>query len=124
MLSSAQIIAFAATANAEASISFYRDVLNLQLVADEPFALVFDSNDVMLRIQKVERVVAVPYTTLGWNVEDIRATRERLVEAGFEFERFENLAQDKDGIVEFPGGAKVAWFKDPDGNLLSLTQGH
>ena len=76
----------------------------------------------MLRIQKVERVAAPPYTALGWQVDDIRDVCNWLVKAGVVFERFDGLEQDEDGIMEFPGGTKVAWFHDPDGNLLSLTQ--
>ena len=122
MLNAAAIVAFAATADAEASRMFYGDILKLRLVSDEPYALVFDANGTTLRIQKVQNVMPVPYTTLGWNVEDIVALHDILATAGVAFERFPNFGQDSNGIVEFPGGAKVAWFKDPDGNLLSLTQ--
>lgn len=122
MLDSAPMIAFAATAEAGAAKHFYRDVLKLHLVADEPFALVFNAHGTMLRIQKVEAVVPMPYTALGWQVDDIEAVCGRLTEAGVELERFEGLPQDERGIMTFPDGAQVAWFRDPDGNLLSLTQ--
>lgn len=122
MLTSAPIIAFVATADAQAAMHFYRDVLQLPLTADEPFALVFDANGTMLRIQKVESVTAVPYTALGWKVDDIDVVHERLTAAGVDFERFAGLGQDERGVATFPDGAKVAWFRDPDGNLLSLTQ--
>lgn len=122
MLNATPIIAFAATANVEAAKQFYRDVLGLTLVADEPFALVFSANGTMLRLQKVAQVVPVPYTTLGWQVGNIAATAAQLAEAGTVCEQFDNLEQDAQGITTFPDGARVTWFRDPDGNLLSLTQ--
>lgn len=122
MLDRSKIVVFSATVDAEESIRFYRDVLKLRLVADEPFALVFDANGTTLRIQKVQSVVTVPYTTLGWDVDDLAATMSLLANAGVEPERFSGLNQDNQGIAQFPGGAMVAWFKDPDGNLLSVAQ--
>jgi len=115
-------ILFLATANAERSRTFYEHVLGLAFVADEPPALVFRVGNSMLRIQKVERVQAAPYTALGWAVADIRATVRRLSEAGVGFERYDGMNQDDDGIWQSPGGARVAWFRDPDGHVLSLTQ--
>jgi catechol 2,3-dioxygenase-like lactoylglutathione lyase family enzyme len=115
-------ILFLATANAERSRAFYERVLGLAFVADEPPALVFQVGDSMLRIQKVERVHTVPYTVLGWAVSDICRTMRRLSEAGVVFERYEGLNQDGDGIWQAPSGALVAWFRDPDGHVLSLTQ--
>jgi catechol 2,3-dioxygenase-like lactoylglutathione lyase family enzyme len=115
-------VLFVATAEAESSRAFYERVLELEFVADEPFALVFRVGGSMLRIQKVERVAKVPYTVLGWAVEDIRGTVRRLSKAGVVFQRYDGLAQDADGIWPSPGGAFVAWFQDPDGNTLSLTQ--
>ncbi len=76
----------------------------------------------MLRIQKVDRVAKVPYTVLGWAVRNMRSTVRRLAKAGVAFQRYEGLAQDEDGVWRSPGGALVAWFQDPDGNTLSLTQ--
>jgi len=122
MLETAAIIAFVATKDAEASKAFYEGVLQLTLVSDEPFALVFDANGTMLRVQKVDQVSPPPYTVLGWMVEDIGDVRIRLAAAGVQFERFTDLGQDDDGIMKFPGGAMVAWFKDPGGDLLSITQ--
>jgi catechol 2,3-dioxygenase-like lactoylglutathione lyase family enzyme len=113
---------FLATANAERSRAFYERVLGLEFVADEPPALVFKVGHSMLRIQKVERVHAAPYTALGWAVSDIRGTIRALVEAGVAFSRFEGMNQDSDGIWQSPSAALVAWFQDPDGHVLSLTQ--
>lgn len=115
-------ILFLATANAERSRLFYEGVLGLEFVADEPPAVVFRVGVSMLRIQKVERAHVAPYTALGWAVSDIRGTIRRLREAGVSFSRFEGMSQDADGIWQSPSGARVAWFQDPDGHVLSLTQ--
>jgi catechol 2,3-dioxygenase-like lactoylglutathione lyase family enzyme len=117
-----QPVLFLATADAERSRAFYERVLGLEFVADQPPALVFRVGDSMLRIQKVERVQAPPYTTLGWAVEDIRSTLRQLTEAGVAFERYDGMKQDADAIWHAPSGALVAWFRDPDGHVLSLTQ--
>lgn len=122
MLTTAPVIAFVACSNAAGALAFYRDTLGLTLIADEPFALVFDAAGTPLRIQKVQAVVAVPYTALGWRVPDMAAAVAGLAARGVRFERFEGMPQDASGVMTFPGGAQVAWFKDPDGNLLSLTQ--
>jgi catechol 2,3-dioxygenase-like lactoylglutathione lyase family enzyme len=115
-------ILFLATANADRSRAFYERVLGLEFVADEPPALVFKVGHSMLRIQKVEHVYVAPDTALGWAVSHIRGTLRALREAGVEFSRFEGMNQDSDGIRQSPAGARVAWFQDPDGYVLSLTQ--
>jgi catechol 2,3-dioxygenase-like lactoylglutathione lyase family enzyme len=115
-------ILFLATANAERSRAFYERVLGLTFVADEPPALVFRVGDSMLRIQKVDQVHPVPYTALGWAVSDIRRTVHDLSAAGVTFQHYEGMTQDDDGIWHAPSGALVAWFRDPNGHTLSLTQ--
>jgi catechol 2,3-dioxygenase-like lactoylglutathione lyase family enzyme len=115
-------ILFLATANAGPSRAFYERVLGLEFVADEPAALVFQAGHSMLRIQKVEHVHVAPYTALGWAVSDIHETIGILREAGVMFSHFEGMNQDSDGIWQSPGGALVAWFEDPDGHVLSLTE--
>ena len=122
MLDKSSLIAFAATQNPEQAKHFYGEVLGLQLVTDEQWAMVFNANGTTLWLQKVEQVSPTPYTALGWRVDDIRATIRGLTEQDVVFERYEFLPQDEDGVWSVPGGAQVAWFKDPDGNLLSLTQ--
>jgi catechol 2,3-dioxygenase-like lactoylglutathione lyase family enzyme len=122
MLDTARIIAFTATQAADQARLFYQDTLGLRLVADEPFALVFDANGVMLRISKVMSHTPLPFTVLGWDVTDIRQALQALQGRGVAFLRFEGFAQDEDGILQFEDGTLVAWFKDPDGNMLSLTQ--
>lgn len=122
MLSNAKIGAFVATANAEKARLFYEDVLGLEFVSDEPYALVFNSNGTTLRIQKVQEVVVAPYTAIGWHVTEIASVIADLKSRGVEFMIVDGFGQDDLGIVTFPGGAKVAWFKDPDGNTLSLDE--
>jgi len=115
-------VLFLATANAKRSRAFYEKVLGLKFVGDDPFALVFRVGKTMLRIQKVERVHAPAYTALGWVVSDIRRAVQDLRAAGVIFQRYEGLGQDDDGIWAAPSGALVAWFQDPDGQVLSLTE--
>jgi catechol 2,3-dioxygenase-like lactoylglutathione lyase family enzyme len=122
MLAQHSIIAFAATRDAVRARRFYEDVLGLRLISDEPWALVFDANGTMLRLQKVDSFTPQPFTTLGWRVLDIRAVSEALQQRGLRFERYPGFDQDELGIWTAPGGGRVAWFKDPDGNTLSLTQ--
>jgi catechol 2,3-dioxygenase-like lactoylglutathione lyase family enzyme len=123
LLASSKIAAFSATTDPDRAKAFYRDQLGLRLVSDEQYALVFDAAGTMLRVQKVKEVSEAKYTTLGWNVPDIEATVDELEKAGVKFERYGFPGQDEKGIWAPPGStAKVAWFKDPDGNILSLTQ--
>jgi catechol 2,3-dioxygenase-like lactoylglutathione lyase family enzyme len=121
-LNACDIVAFVATADGARARDFYGSVMGLRLVADEPFALVFDANGVMLRVQKVEAVRPVAYTTVGWSVADIATTVRGLSAKGVVFERYPGLSHDDLGVWTSPNGGRVAWFKDPDGNILSLTQ--
>lgn len=120
MLERAKIIAFVATADADRARAFYAGTLGLTLVADDPYALVFDANGTALRVVKLETVDTPPYTTLGWQVDDIEATARGLAERGVAFERYAGMGQDDLGLWS-AGPVRVAWFKDPDGNLLSIT---
>ncbi len=122
MLGSAQLTAFVATAHPTRAKEFYGGTLGLTLLTDDEFALAFDSNGTQLRVQKVERVEPPPFTVLGWQVPNIRATVTNLAQRGVAFDRFPFLQQDDLGIWAAPSGTKVAWFKDPDGNLLSRAQ--
>jgi catechol 2,3-dioxygenase-like lactoylglutathione lyase family enzyme len=122
MVTEARVVAFVATQRPEQSKAFYQDVLGLRLVADEQHAIVFDANGTMVRVQKTAEVMPHPYTSLGFEVDDIVAAVRRLKDRGVEFEVFGFLQQDELGIWSPEGVTKVAWFKDPDGNLLSLTQ--
>lgn len=122
MLASSHLAAFAATAQPEVARAFYRDTLGLTFVSEDDFAVVFDANGTALRLQKVRRVEPRPYTLLGWRVEEIGSVVQQLTARGVEFLRFEFMLQDALGVWAAPGGAKVAWFKDPDGNVLSLAE--
>lgn len=122
MLRDSPSIAFVATTDAPRARGFYEGVLGLRLVADEPFALVFDLAGVMLRVAKVEQLEPQPFTVLGWQVHDVAATVRALSQKGVAFERFPAMPQDDLGVWNVPGGGRVAWFKDPDRNLLSLTE--
>jgi catechol 2,3-dioxygenase-like lactoylglutathione lyase family enzyme len=122
MLESSEVIAFLATADAARARRVYEGRLGLRCVSDEPFALVFDHNGTMLRVQKVESVSVAPYTSLGWRVDDFAARVQDLTAAGVKFEVYEGMGQDELGVWSSPSGARVAWFKDPNGNTLSLTQ--
>ena len=122
MLSHSRLVGFVATAKPAEARSFYQGVLGLPLVEEGPFALVFDANGTTLRVQIVRSVSPAPYTALGWQVEDIRTTIRALAARGVIFERYDGLVQDGQGIWTSPDGSRVAWFKDPDGNTLSLTE--
>jgi len=122
MLARCDIIAFIATAHPEQARAFYREVLGLPLLEDTPFALVFDAHGTMLRIQKVEMLPKAGYTALGWHVGDIHEAVGVLGNRGIHFERYSGLPQDEQGIWTAPDGNKIAWFTDPDGNTLSLTE--
>lgn len=122
MLESAPIIAFVATTNGARSRDFYENVLGLRFVSDDPFALVFDANGIMLRIFKVDTLTPAAYTVLGWGVGDIHAAIAGLAAKGVTFTRYPGMQQDESGVWRSPSGAKVAWFRDPEGNNLSLTE--
>ena len=124
MLSDSRLVAFAATTRPDAAKAFYREALGLTLVSDDGFALVFDANGTSVRIAKVESFTPQPFTVLGWQVADIRAKVAALAARGVAFERYAGMDQGEAGIWTVPGTtAMVAWLKDPDGNLLSLSQG-
>src|SRR5277367_3083513 len=117
------IIAFATIVDTERAKRFYRDTLGLTLLSEEPpFALVFDANGIMIRLGMGKERPPNPGTVLGWQVPDIASAIQELVSAGVQFERFPGMKQDELGVWATPTGAKVAWFKDPDGNILSLSE--
>ena len=122
MLAHCDIITFIATTHPEQARVFYSEVLGLRLMEDTPFALVFDANGTMLRIQKVQTLTPAGHTVLGWHVVDAHEAVELLLKRGIIFERYPGLPQDEQGIWTTPDGNKIAWFTDPDGNTLSLTE--
>jgi catechol 2,3-dioxygenase-like lactoylglutathione lyase family enzyme len=122
-LSQYKIIGFVTIVDVARAKSFYRDQLGLRLVTEEPpFALVFEANGIMLRLGMGKELPQNPGTVLGWQVPDLTAAVQDLKQAGVRFERYEFLEQDPMGIWTSPTGARVAWFKDPDGNVLSLSE--
>jgi catechol 2,3-dioxygenase-like lactoylglutathione lyase family enzyme len=122
MLTGAPIVAFAATTDLERSHAFYAGVLGLRRVETSPFANVYDANGTALRVTRVETVAVAPYTVLGWSVGDIHAVIAALEARGVTFDRFDGVEQDTAGVWTAPGGTRVAWFRDPDDNRLSVSQ--
>jgi catechol 2,3-dioxygenase-like lactoylglutathione lyase family enzyme len=121
-LSTSEVVAFAATTDVDRGRAFYEGVLGLRVVHQDQFAFVLDANGTAVRVSLVERVEPAGYTVLGWTVDDIESTCAALVGRGAHFERFDGMDQDDRGVWTSPGGDRVAWFKDPDGNLLSITE--
>lgn len=122
MLGTMDIIGFIPTTDAAKARTFYEKVLGLSFVSDDEFALVFNANGNMIRVVKVKQFVPAPYTILGWEVHEIEKAVAALQEKGVHFERYGFFKQDELGIWTSPTGARVAWFKDPDGNTLSLSE--
>jgi catechol 2,3-dioxygenase-like lactoylglutathione lyase family enzyme len=122
MLSSNKIVGFVATKDFAMARNFYEKILGIQFVNQDTFALEFRSGGNIIRISKIDDFTPVPFTVLGWEVEDIRTVVKDLTKRGVSFEKYSFLKQDDLGIWGAPGGARVAWFKDPDGNLLSVSQ--
>jgi catechol 2,3-dioxygenase-like lactoylglutathione lyase family enzyme len=119
---SAKIIAFVATLDSTKSRTFYENVLGLRCIGEDEFAAVYDCNGIELRVQKVQAFSPQPHTAVGWSVASIDRVVTEMWDKGVVFERYGFLEQDRLGVWTAPSGAKVAWFKDPDGNLLSLTE--
>ena len=120
MLNQSKLVSFIVTANPEQSKAFYKDVIGLTLIADTPFALVFDSNGTTLRIQKMQTVPELAHTVLGWEVANMATAVSFLQSKGVQFEQFEGIPQDEAGVWTI-GNEQIAWFKDPDGNTLSIN---
>jgi catechol 2,3-dioxygenase-like lactoylglutathione lyase family enzyme len=120
----ARPISFILTRDRARAVQFYRDVLGLAVVSEDAFATVIDIGGVQMRLTPIPDHAPSPHTVLGWNVPDMQASVQALSARGVTFEVYPGFGQDAHGVWTSPdGAAKVAWFKDPDGNLLSLTQG-
>ena len=117
-----KLVGFAITTQPDRAKQFYRDTLGFKFIKDDGFALVFDAHGTLLRISKLKKFTPPEYTVLGWQVDDIESTARALKAQGITFERYPGMPQDANAICTFPGEAKVAWFKDPDGNILSISQ--
>jgi len=122
MLKANRIIAFVATANPSRAKKFYKDTLGLRFVSENEFAVVFDAGGIMLRVTPVKDFEPTCFTVLGWVVEDITKEVRELAKRGVKFERYDWMQQDADDVWTSPDNTKVAWFTDPDGNILSLTE--
>lgn len=121
MLADKKLKAFVPTIMPEKAKSFYQDILGLRLISDDQYALEFDANGTSLRVTIVHELKPHPFTVLGWDVDDVSSTVESLNKKGIVFEKYDFLEQDHLGIWTAPGGIQVAWFKDPDGNVLSIS---
>jgi catechol 2,3-dioxygenase-like lactoylglutathione lyase family enzyme len=122
MLGSMKIVAFVPIKDSEKARSFYEGVLGLRFVKDDGFALVFEANGIMVRAAQMKDFTPAQFTVLGWQVYEIENVVRDLQKKGVHFEIFGFFQQDELGIWTAPTGDKVAWFKDPDGNILSVSQ--
>jgi catechol 2,3-dioxygenase-like lactoylglutathione lyase family enzyme len=122
MLNAQKLVAFVPTADAAKARSFYQGILGMRVVSEDAFALVLDANGTMLRVTNVQNFKPQQFTILGWDVADIEKAVSDLNQRGIRFENYGMPGQDERGIWKSPSGARIAWFKDPDGNVLSLTQ--
>jgi catechol 2,3-dioxygenase-like lactoylglutathione lyase family enzyme len=122
MLGHSDLVGFVATTDLERAADFYGTTLGLERRDTTPIAVVFDANGTSLRVTLVDDLSPKPFTVLGWSVSDIEQYVQALTRSGVVFERFPGMDHDALGIWTSPSGDQVAWFKDPDGNVLSLTQ--
>jgi len=122
MLSDKALKAFVPTTNPKLAKAFYGDLLGLTLLSEDNYALEFDAKGTLLRVTIVQEFKPQSFTILGWNVSNINEVIHELNKKGIECNKYDFLEQDNSGVWISPGGSKVAWFKDPDGNVLSLTE--
>jgi catechol 2,3-dioxygenase-like lactoylglutathione lyase family enzyme len=118
VLGGAELMSFVATTDLDRAHDFYAGTLGLEFQGRDQFACQFRG----LRVTLVQEVAGAPYTVLGWRVDDVEARVRELAERGVAFETYDGMEQDELGIWTSPSGARIAWFKDPDGNTLSLAQ--
>jgi len=117
-----RLIGFAVTTKPEEARKFYEEKLGFRFIKDDGFALVFHANGSLLRISKMQNFTPAQHTVLGWEIDDIENAVKDLNRRDVVFERYPGMPQDHNAICSFEGGDRVAWFKDPDGNVLSLSQ--
>jgi catechol 2,3-dioxygenase-like lactoylglutathione lyase family enzyme len=122
VLATSDLIAFAPTIDLARARSFYEDTLGLSVLDENTYAAVFDAHGTMLRVTVVADVAHPGYTVLGWRVADVSKAVSRLASLGVVFARYEGMEQDAQGVWTTPNGDRIAWFTDPDGNVLSLTE--
>jgi catechol 2,3-dioxygenase-like lactoylglutathione lyase family enzyme len=121
MLRDARLVSMVPTSNRERAQRFYEETLGLTLLSADDFALVFQVSCATLRVVSVQAVEPAAFTTVGWHVTNVETVLAELISRGVEPVRFEGMTQDDVGIWTAPNGDRVAWFRDPDGNLLSVT---
>lgn len=122
MLDRATTVAFVGAADLDRSHAFYGGVLGLEVVERTPFADVYDAGGTPLRVTRVGEPAVAGYTVLGWIVSDIAGAMASLEQRGVTFERYPGVEQDEHGVWTAAGGSRIAWFRDPDGNILSLEE--
>ena len=122
MLGNKKLKAFVPTINQERAKHFYKDILGLKLLSQDNYAIEFDANGTILRVTTVRDLLPHPFTVLGWKVDNIESVIREINKKGIFCEQYDFLQQDDLGIWLAPGGTKVAWFKDADGNILSLDE--
>ncbi|MGP8072966.1 MAG: VOC family protein [Thermoplasmata archaeon] len=122
MLESLNLIAFLTTSRPAESKEFYADKLGLIFMGEDPSFLIFDSNGIVLRIQKAKSFTPSSQTALGWEVSDVVHQVDDLIRAGVKMLRRPGLQQDQIGIWTAPDGTMIAWFQDPDGNVLTVSE--
>jgi catechol 2,3-dioxygenase-like lactoylglutathione lyase family enzyme len=122
MANFSNMVGFLVTTNPEAARGFFTETLGFRLLSDDQYAFAFDTGSARLRVVKAQSFTPAHGTVLGWEVEDIHAAATELHAKGVVFERYPSMPADEQGIFTFPSGDQVAWFKDPEGNLLSLSQ--
>jgi catechol 2,3-dioxygenase-like lactoylglutathione lyase family enzyme len=122
VLGGSDLIAFLPTTDVARARSFYEGTLGLSVIEEDPYAFALDANGTMLRVTVVPELHSAGYTVCGWQVDDIGDAVRALGDRGVTFLRYDGMEQDEIGAWTAPTGAKVAWFADPDGNVLSLTQ--
>lgn len=122
MLANATITALVGTMQKDASTAFYRDTLGLKFVDDDGFAAIFEGKNARVRVSRVPAITPAAYAVLAFQVDDIDKIVDGLTAKGVVFQRYGFFVQDARGIWSAPDGTKVAWFHDPDMNLLSVVQ--
>lgn len=122
MLATGKMMGFVLTKDYEAARKFYEGRLGFTFVSLDQFALVMQAGESRIRIVKVPDMTPLRSTVLGWEVQGIEAVVDWLRARGVAFEKYPFVQDQERGIWTAPGGDKVAWFKDPDGNVLSMSQ--
>lgn len=123
VLESAKPVVIIATRDRAISMPWYRDTLGLKLLSEDPYAAVFALCGAVMRLSTIENWTPHEHTVFGFEVSDISASVRALIARGVKFIVYPGFGQSEDGVWTSPdGAAKVAWFNDPDGNNLSLTE--